>query len=182
MTAWRATSPPGWRARRSPPDEKQGDGEDPSPVVLAGSAGVPGDGPVRGPGPTPLLPVEHPVGPAPLCGPFLRFGRPGFCYRTISLTNRAVMPLVGRNSALLRPRLAARTAPAPFLPPLPTKSTILRGPLFCEKRECAVHGGREKTGARKGCLRFLRMSSARGAVQAGDLEVVESTPSSFRCR
>ena len=61
---------------------------------------------------------------------------------------------VGRNSALLRPRLAARTAPAPFLPPLPTKSTILRGPLFCEKRECAVHGGREKTGARKACLRF----------------------------
>ena len=74
---------------------------------------------------------------------------------------------VGRNSALLRPRLAARTAPAPFLPPLPTKSTILRGPLFCEKRECAVHGGREKTGPRKGYFLRVRMSPARGVVRAG---------------
>ena len=36
--------------------------------------------------------------------------------------------LVGRNSALLRPRReAARTAPAPFLPPLPTKSEDFAG-------------------------------------------------------
>ena len=28
--------------------------------------------------------------------------------------------LVGRNFALFRPRLTARTPPAPFLPPLPT--------------------------------------------------------------
>ena len=36
----------------------------------------------------------------------------------------------------------------------PHKIYDFAGPLFCEKRECAVHGGREKTGARKACLRF----------------------------
>ena len=30
-----------------------------------------------------------------------------------------------------------------------------------------MHGGREKTGARWTCLRFLRMSSGRGVVLAG---------------
>ena len=43
--------------------------------------------------------------------------------------------------------------------------------LFCEKRECAVHGGREKTGARQGADGLLRKTSARGVVQAGVLAV-----------
>ncbi len=59
-----------------------------------------------------------------------------------------------RAGAMHPPFRRKKLRSAPFLPPLPTKSTILRGPLFCEKRECAVHGGREKTGARKACLRF----------------------------
>ena len=47
--------------------------------------------------------------------------------------------------------------------------------LFCEKRECAVHGGREKTGdaARLG---FVDTHvPARGVVRAGVLEVEEWT-------
>ena len=43
--------------------------------------------------------------------------------------------------------------------------------LFCEKRECAVHGGREKTGARHGADCLIRMSPARGVVRAGVLVV-----------
>ncbi len=43
--------------------------------------------------------------------------------------------------------------------------------LFCEKRECAVHGGREKTrGAARYGL-FVTHVPTRGVVRAGALEV-----------
>ncbi len=61
-----------------------------------------------------------------------------------------------------------------------------------KKRECAVHGGREKkkyvpaggrgTGDALGVPPFFRKSSGRGVVRAGVLAPVEWTGSSFRCR
>ena len=50
------------------------------------------------------------------------------------------------------------------------------------EKEVTPLRGDEGRGTRKACLRFLRMSSARGVVRAGVLEVTEWTPSSFRCR
>ena len=44
---------------------------------------------------------------------------------------------------------------------------------FCEKRECAVHGGREKTGARKKYCAFSTNNYPRGVARAGVLEVDE---------
>ena len=46
----------------------------------------------------------------------------------------------------------------------------------------AMHGGGEKTGARKRRLLRVRMSPARSVVRAGVLVAVESSLSSFRCR
>ena len=60
--------------------------------------------------------------------------------------------------------------------------------LFCEKRECAVHGGREKTGARKSCGLFDTQVPTRGIMQAGVLEVdakpvrLSSLPLTWRWR
>ncbi len=50
------------------------------------------------------------------------------------------------------------------------------------EKEVTPLRGDEGRGTRKACLRFLRMSPARGVVRAGVLEVTEWTPSSFRCR
>ena len=49
-----------------------------------------------------------------------------------------------------------------------------------ENAPCTVE--ERKRGARKRRLLRVRMSPARGVVQAGVLEVIESALSSFRCR
>ena len=53
--------------------------------------------------------------------------------------------------------------------------------LFCEKRECAVHGGREKTGARLN-ERRSRNDFPRDFRLSGGLSDIESTSFSFRWR
>ena len=50
------------------------------------------DGPVRKPGPTLLLPAEHPVGPGPLTRPFPRERQPGKQEGTEPLPYRASPP------------------------------------------------------------------------------------------
>ena len=50
------------------------------------------------------------------------------------------------------------------------------------EKEVSPLRGDERRGTRKACLRFLRMSPARGVALAGVLVVVEWTSSSFRCR
>ena len=91
----------------------------------------------------------------------------------------------------LRPRLAARTSFCSVPSSSPHKILDFAGPPFFlakKKRECAVHGGREKktkgnvTGARHGADCAIRKSPARGAVRAGVLAVIEWTSVSFRCR
>ena len=94
--------------------------------------------------------------------------------------------VVGRNSAHSAPAWRRGLRPAPFLPPLPTATaslTLRRGHQFSSrrKRSNALRGD-ERRGTRKGRLRFLRMSSARGVALARALVVVEWTSSSFRCR
>ncbi len=54
--------------------------------------------------------------------------------------------------------------------------------LFCEKRECAVHGGREKTGARKKCRLFDTHVPTHGVVRAGVGWLKHGLSSHPRCR
>ena len=86
----------------------------------------------------------------------------------------------------LRPRLTARTAPSSVPSSSPHRNRfayVAAGHQFSSrrKRSNALRGD-ERRGTRKGRLRFLRMSSARGVALARALVVVEWTSSSFRCR
>ena len=51
--------------------------------------------------------------------------------------------------------------------------------LFCEKRECAVHGGREKTGARHGTDCLIRMSLPAAWCKRGFWWLLNRLPSLF---
>ena len=54
--------------------------------------------------------------------------------------------------------------------------------LFCEKRECAVHGGREKTGARRSTDCLLRMSLPAAWCGWGFWRLTHGLSFSFRWR